>query len=72
MLANVNLNNDLNLLKPHTGRVVVVGNRGTIDINPRLMMTNETTVCGVMLSQSTDVRKTNFISEKLLFSLQIG
>ena len=56
MLANVNLNNDLPLLKPRTGRVVVVGNRGTVDINPRLMMIKETSVCGVILSQFSDVR----------------
>lgn len=62
MLANLNLNNDLNLLKPHTGRVVVVGNRGTVEINPRLMMIKETTVCGVILSQSSDVREDNCIS----------
>lgn len=67
MLANVNLNNDLNLLKPRTGRVVVVGNRGTVDINPRLIMIKETTVCGVMLSQSSDVKEDNCFSEYLIF-----
>lgn len=34
MLANVNLSKDLSLLS-HGGRVIVVGNRGTIEINPR-------------------------------------
>jgi NADPH2:quinone reductase len=63
MLANVNLNNDLHLLKPRSGRVVVVGNRGTIDINPRLMMIKETAVCGVILSQSTDVKENDCIAE---------
>uniref|UniRef100_H0X539 Quinone oxidoreductase n=1 Tax=Otolemur garnettii TaxID=30611 RepID=H0X539_OTOGA len=33
MLANVNLSKDLNLLS-YGGRVMVVGNRGTIEINP--------------------------------------
>ncbi|CAF1539766.1 unnamed protein product, partial [Didymodactylos carnosus] len=49
MLANVNLNNDLQLLKSKIGRVVVIGNRGTIDINPRLLMAKETSICGVTL-----------------------
>lgn len=37
MLANVNLGNDLGLLA-RNGRVVVVGNRGSIEINPRALM----------------------------------
>ncbi|UJR17388.1 hypothetical protein I4U23_004283 [Adineta vaga] len=53
MLANVNLNSDLELLKARIGRVVVVGNRGTVDINPRLMMIKETMICGTILSCST-------------------
>lgn len=32
MLANVNLNNDLQILKWKRGRVVVIGNRGTIEV----------------------------------------
>jgi NADPH2:quinone reductase len=56
MLANVNLNSDLQLLKSNVGRVVVVGNRGTIDINPRLLMIKETSIYGVMLPNSSDVR----------------
>jgi NADPH2:quinone reductase len=34
MLANVNLGRDLTILAPR-GRVVVIGSRGTIEINPR-------------------------------------
>ncbi len=56
MLANVNLNNDLQLLKSNVGRVVVVGNRGTIDINPRFLMTKETSIYAVGLSHSSEVR----------------
>jgi NADPH2:quinone reductase len=56
MLANVNLNADLQLLKSSVGRIVVIGNRGTIDINPRLLMAKETTICGVTLFSSTEVR----------------
>ena len=55
MLANVNLSSDLELLRPHVGRVVVVGNRGTIDINPRLLMAKETSIRGMTLFSSTEV-----------------
>ena len=56
MLANVNLNADLQLLKACVGRVVVIGNRGTVDINPRLLMAKETSICGVTLFSSSEVR----------------
>lgn len=52
MLANVNLCNDLNLLS-HGGRVIVVGSRGTIEINPRDIMTKESSIKGVTLFSST-------------------
>ncbi|XP_076804759.1 quinone oxidoreductase-like [Clavelina lepadiformis] len=51
MLSNVNLNEDLKLLAPN-GVVVVVGCRGTIDINPRLLMAKETQIQGVALGVS--------------------
>ncbi|CAF1362430.1 unnamed protein product [Adineta steineri] len=54
MLANVNLNNDLQILTSKVGRIVVVGNRGTVEINPRFLMTNETSICGITLSSSSD------------------
>ncbi len=48
MLANVNLSRDLGLLA-RDGRVVIVGNRGTIDINPRELMSRDGAVLGMML-----------------------
>ncbi|XP_078606467.1 zeta-crystallin-like isoform X9 [Branchiostoma floridae x Branchiostoma japonicum] len=48
MLANVNLEKDLELLARH-GRVGVVGNRGPTQINARAAMTKETSIIGVML-----------------------
>jgi NADPH2:quinone reductase len=48
MLANVNLARDLELLAPG-GRLVVVGSRGSIEINPRLIMAKEARVTGTML-----------------------
>jgi NADPH2:quinone reductase len=55
MLANVNLNNDLQILRWQKGRVIVIGNRGTIDVNPRLLMAKETSVTGVTLFTSDEV-----------------
>ncbi|MBP7568712.1 MAG: NADPH:quinone reductase [Acidobacteria bacterium] len=51
MLANVNLARDLTLLARH-GRVVVVGNRGTIEINPRDAMTREADIRGMQLANT--------------------
>jgi NADPH2:quinone reductase len=48
MLANVNLAKDLTMLAMG-GRVVVIGNRGTIEINPRDAMSREAAIYGVML-----------------------
>ncbi len=53
MLANVNLAKDLTLLAPG-GRVVVIGNRGTIEINPRDAMAREATILGLTLFAATD------------------
>jgi NADPH2:quinone reductase len=53
MLANVNLAKDLNLLAP-AGRVVVIGNRGTIEINPRDAMMREASILGMTLWGATD------------------
>lgn len=52
MLANVNLEKDLDLLAPH-GRVVVVGNRGRIEIDPRATMGKETDIRGMSLFNAT-------------------
>ncbi len=48
MLANVNLANDLAVLAPK-GRVVVIGNRGNIEINPREIMRRDAAVLGMVL-----------------------
>lgn len=51
MLANVNLARDLSLLG-RGGRVVVVGNRGSIEINPRDLMLRDADIRGVMVSNT--------------------
>jgi len=52
MLSNVNLQNDLTLLK-YRGRVIIIGCRGTIEIDPRQTMGNESSILGVALMTST-------------------
>lgn len=53
MLANVNLATDLKLLAP-LGRVIVIGNRGEITINPRELMSRRASVHGFTLWAATD------------------
>jgi NADPH2:quinone reductase len=48
MLANVNLNSDLGVVAKG-GRVVTIGSRGPVEINPRLAMTRDATVLGMTL-----------------------
>jgi NADPH2:quinone reductase len=47
-LANINLTKDLEILAPG-GRVVVVGNRGTVEINPRDLMMRDADIRGMSL-----------------------
>jgi NADPH2:quinone reductase len=53
MLANVNLATDLKLLAL-CGRVIVIGNRGEITINPRELMARRASVRGFTLWAATD------------------
>jgi len=53
MLANVNLAKDLGLLAKF-GRVVVIGNRGKIEIDPRATMTRDLSVLGMTLFNTSD------------------
>jgi len=53
MLANKNLARDLTVLAKK-GRVVVIGNRGTIEINPRDLMGRDADIRGMTLWATTD------------------
>jgi len=52
MLANVNLDHDLDLLALH-GRVVVIGNRGRVEIDPRKAMARDAAILGMTLFNAT-------------------
>ncbi len=52
MLANANLALDLELLAPG-GKVIVIGNRGRIEIDPRLLMAKEASVEGLLLMNTS-------------------
>jgi NADPH2:quinone reductase len=52
MLANVNLDRDLDLLAPR-GRVVVIGNRGRIEIDARKTMAKDTDIRGMSLANAS-------------------
>jgi len=56
MLANVNLEKDLQMIKKG-GRIIIVGNRGRIEITPRDIMFKESWVTGVMLMETTEEEK---------------
>jgi NADPH2:quinone reductase len=52
MLANVNLGKDLSALAK-SGRVVVIGSRGKVEINPRDVMSRDAAILGMVFSNAT-------------------
>jgi NADPH2:quinone reductase len=52
MLANVNLNKDLTVIGLR-GRIVVIGNRGAVEINARLAMNKDAAVLGMAYYHAT-------------------
>jgi NADPH:quinone reductase len=53
MLANVNLSKDLEMLGKN-GRVVVIGSRGTVEIDPRNLMARDAQILGMTLFNADD------------------
>jgi NADPH2:quinone reductase len=53
LLANVNLGRDLGILA-NGGRVVVIGSRGTVEINPRDAISREAAVLGMSVFNATE------------------
>lgn len=70
MLANVNLGKDLSHLA-RGGRIVVIGSRGTVEINPRDAMSREASILGLMLFLASDQEKAS-IHAALVRDLEIG
>lgn len=70
MLANVNLEADLQVLNPG-GRVVVIGSRGRIEIAPRDIMAREAMVTGLSLF-NTPTAEMNQIQAALAAGLRQG
>ncbi len=53
MLANENLSKDFDVLAKF-GRIIVIGNRGTLEFNPRLTMGKEATIRGMSLFNASE------------------
>lgn len=56
MLANVNLEKDLEVLNTR-GRVMIIGNRGSLDFNPRLTMAKEADIRGIAIWNATQAER---------------
>ena len=52
MLANVNLAKDLAMIASR-GKIIIVGNRGEVTINPRSAMAKDATITGMALANAT-------------------
>ncbi len=70
MLANVNLARDLDVVARY-GRIVIVGNRGEITINPRTAMMKNVDVVGLALFNASD-EQTQLIHAGLRAGLESG
>ena len=53
MLANVNLELDLELIAPG-GRIIIIGSRGKVEITPRHLMLRDASVIGMLLWNTPD------------------
>ena len=70
MLANVNLGKDLPLLA-RDGRVVVIGSRGPVEIDPRAAMNNDASIIGMSLLNAPQ-EKLASIHSALIAGLECG
>lgn len=65
MLANVNLASDLELVAKY-GRIIIIGNRGEITINPRMTMMKELDVRGLALFNASRTEMETTINDLLV------
>jgi NADPH2:quinone reductase len=70
MLSNVNLGKDLPLLA-QKGRVVVIGSRGPVEMNPRDTMSRDAAILGMSLANATE-RELATIHAALFAGLENG
>lgn len=70
MLANENLGKDLTVLAPK-GRVVVIGCRGNVEINPRDAMSRDASIVAMSLFNATEAEKAS-IHAALVAGLENG
>jgi NADPH2:quinone reductase len=56
MLANVNLGRDLKVLALG-GKVVIIGSRGPVEINPREAMTRDASILGMQIRNASEQEK---------------
>jgi NADPH2:quinone reductase len=70
MLANVNMAKDLGILA-RNGRVVVVGSRGPVEIDPREIMKRDAAIFGMIL-MNADAREISRIHAALCAGLRYG
>ncbi|MGA2531412.1 MAG: NADPH:quinone reductase [Candidatus Aminicenantales bacterium] len=61
MLANVNLDKDLQILALG-GRVVVIGSRGRVEIDPRGIMSRQASVMGMLLFNATEGERAEILA----------
>jgi NADPH:quinone reductase len=64
MLANVNLAADMDLVAKY-GRIIVIGNRGEITVNPRVAMMKELDIRGIALWNATAAQMTPIMRDIL-------
>jgi len=70
MLANQNLGDDLPLLNSE-GRVVVIGSRGTVEINPRDLMSKDACIMGMSMFNASPAQRKQ-IHQALFASAEKG
>jgi NADPH2:quinone reductase len=70
MLANVNLGKDLGILA-RFGRVVVIGSRGTVEIDPRATMMRDGSILGLTLMNVSNSERAS-IHAALVAGLENG
>jgi NADPH2:quinone reductase len=70
MLANVNLAKDLGVIAKR-GRIIVIGNRGKVEIDPRDAMSKEADIRGMSIMNASD-EQLHSIHEAIIAGLEAG